>query len=648
MIVPMTIARALAVLTRTALTAALLNACATTPPPNHLAIANGNRIRVVDTPGGAVLQDVTRYTEVFHLGFRDDGGRLALADCFRNRIVELDATAGYAELGAPIAASSCPWDLAYSPDGQSLAATVPARPSPPDALFGHLRIAGPQPLDRNLGLPLRAVAWRPGGGQLAVARPQGVEILGPGPGYATLQTLTGLIALDLTYTADGSRLLAGTPAGFVVLDAAAGYATVSFDTAGAVRRVAVSPAGGWVAVVRQTSISIRRAGDLVEVASATSTADLTDAAFSRDGTLLAVSEARDRVRLFRAPAWPELSPVPLTGRVDAVAFRPQQVAARVPVLFVHGYSGGTAEAWFEAPAGTSVARALAANPQLPVDAHYLDLPRRGSAFPGQFGRGIQDDAQDILATIEGGADSRGAQQVGLLNLPAYQSAGKVAIVAFSTGTLSSRYYLKNLMGTRRSGAVTVSEFVAISSPNHGVAGAILACSDPAEADRTLRQLCAGRVGTVLSAAAPCPCGPLSMPDTFTTNVTDETTFITDLNGHALADSCGAPGPFASEAPRSRPGTAGGVLYVTLYAAGNGDLVVGGHTQAVDCLGRRLARNLAPDAINVEMAGVPGPAAAVHANTPHHWETICMALRTVTDHQVPASQAQACTGLTVPP
>jgi hypothetical protein len=170
-------------LARTALTAAILTACTTTPPPNHLALANGNLIRVVDTPGGAVLQDVRRYTEVFDLGFRDDGGPLALADCFRNRVVELDATAAYAERGAPIAASSCPWDLAYSPDGQSLAAVVLARPSPPDALFDHLRIAGPQPLDRDLGLPLRALAWRRGGGQFAVARPQGVEILGPAPAH---------------------------------------------------------------------------------------------------------------------------------------------------------------------------------------------------------------------------------------------------------------------------------------------------------------------------------------------------------------------------------------------------------------------------------------------------------------------------------
>ena len=71
MIVPMAPARtALVALARMALVAAFLTACASTPPPNHLAIANGNLIRIVDAPGGAVLQDVTRYTEVFQLGFR--------------------------------------------------------------------------------------------------------------------------------------------------------------------------------------------------------------------------------------------------------------------------------------------------------------------------------------------------------------------------------------------------------------------------------------------------------------------------------------------------------------------------------------------------------------------------------------------------
>jgi hypothetical protein len=71
--------------------------------------------------------------------------------------------------------------------------------------------------------------------------------------------------------------------------------------------------------------------------------------------------------------------------------------------------------------------------------------------------------------------------------------------------------------------------------------------------------------------------------------------------------------------------------------------VGGGTQSGDCFGRRLARNLASDADNREIANVPG---VVHANFPHHWLTICMALRTVADHEAPAL-AQACTGLTHP-
>src|SRR4029453_3762636 len=35
-----------------------------------------------------------------------------------------------------------------------------------------------------------------------------------------------------------------------------------------------------------------------------------------------------------------------------------------------------------------------------------------------------------------------------------------------------------------------------------------------------------------------------------------------------------------------------------------DVLVGGDTQS-DCLGRKLARNLAPDAVNREISGVPG-------------------------------------------
>ena len=63
----------------------------------------------------------------------------------------------------------------------------------------------------------------------------------------------------------------------------------------------------------------------------------------------------------------------------------------------------------------------------------------------------------------------------------------------------------------------------------------------------------------------------------------------------------------------------------------------------------LARKLAPDAVNREINGVPGGPLNLdtHGNFPHHWPTICMALRTIVDHQVPADQVAACIGLTQP-
>jgi len=626
------------------------------PAARHLAIASGNHLRVVNANNGQEAHDVTRYQEVMRLAYRPDGERLAVGVCFGNRIVELE-TGNYAELAAPITASGCPWDVTYSPDGLSVAATTPVRPAPPDALFGHLRIAGPEALDRDLGLPLLAVAYRPGGGEIAVATPQGLAIIGTGPGFPQQLSVPGVQTRALEYTTDGSRLIAGTASGFVVLDAAQGYAAGTPDTSGSVLAIAVAQSGGWVALVRSGSASVRRRSDLIEVASITSSVGFRSADFSRDGALLAVAEQQNAVRLFRAPAWQELAPLPLTGRVDAVAFRPRDVAARIPVLFVHGAASGVGPTWFEpgtGPMSTSVAAGLAANPQLPIDAFYIEMPLHGNNQ--SVTRTVDQDAQDILAMIEGGLDSNGGTQVGILNMPAYQAIGRVAIVGYSLGTISARYYLKNLMGSRRNGAITVSEFVALASPNHGIASVgiasvfIIGCNMANQPDLIGRQLCAGRTATLVSAGLLTPCGCAGAPPpVFTSNNSDELTFLETLNGHPLVDSCQATPAAPTEAPSSRPTTAGGVLYASLYAAGNDDLIVGGHTQIRDCLGRKLARNLAPDAVNREITGVPGGVGnlATHGNFPHHWPTICTTLRTVVDHQVPVDQMQACTGLTQP-
>lgn len=311
---------------------------------------------------------------------------------------------------------------------------------------------------------------------------------------------------------------------------------------------------------------------------------------------------------------------------------PSTAGQRIPVLLVHGHAGDVSETWIEPGNGTSFNAVVGAN-QLPINIS-MPLPVLDPS------RSIADDATDLLAIIEGGLDSRGQSHVGLLNYPVYQGVGRVAIIAYSQGALSSRYYIKNLMGSRRTpaGTITVSELVTLAAPNHGVGSILLACGNRNEPNRSLRQLCAGRMGLAL----PLPCNQCltGTPLPFTSNQPGDDTFITDLNGHPLSDSCLANASFAGEAPFSRPTRADGILYVNLYATG--DLFVGDGTQSGDCFGRRLARNLAPDVDNREF-NVPIP---IHASVPHHWEIICTALKTVSDHQAPAV-GSPCAGLTRP-
>jgi hypothetical protein len=58
-----------------------------------------------------------------------------------------------------------------------------------------------------------------------------------------------------------------------------------------------------------------------------------------------------------------------------------------------------------------------------------------------------------------------------------------------------------------------------------------------------------------------------------------------------------------------------VLYAAFYAADGDDIFVGGDTQGGDCLGRRLARNMANDAENREIFNIPGGVLDIHDNTP---------------------------------
>ena len=334
------------------------------------------------------------------------------------------------------------------------------------------------------------------------------------------------------------------------------------------------------------------------------------------------------------------------GDTSPVAIATKRQGDVLPVLFVHGHSGGKDAVW-ENPGSagtTSIKAALEANPSLPIRPVYLSLPLHGSSHPENFGRSIADDATDILAAIEGGNDSNGQPQTGILNDPAYGGATKVAIVGYSQGAISSRYYLKNLMGSRKNGAITISEFVALAAPNHG-AGGMFSCGNENEPDRSTRQLCGGMTATLRSQALPCgSCAPPLTP--FTTNAAGDEAFLNDLNGHDYRLNCNEStiSSPALEAPRSRPDLPDGVLYINLYAAGNEDPVVGGQTQSLDCLGRRLARNHAPNDGNMEITGTPSNA---HSNFPHHWPTLCVVLKTIVNHTAPANQSEACQGLSQP-
>ncbi|MGD8799088.1 MAG: VWA domain-containing protein [Desulfobacterales bacterium] len=200
---------------------------------------------------------------------------------------------------------------------------------------------------------------------------------------------------------------------------------------------------------------------------------------------------------------------------------------------------------------------------------------------------------------------------------------KVVIIAYSKGTLSSRMYIKNLHDNVLD--IPVSAFIAIAPPNHGLNLALLP-----SASLAAKQLNNGYSGNF---CIPYDAAALD--------------FIEDLNGHPIqdtqADNFDPAIDYPSEAPGSRsPGSPpqDGVLYVTLYASDNGDLV-GGSTPSDDCQGRVLAKNLAANAVNIEIPEIAGNSnIAVHQNTVHWPQTIFTALYTAIYQQVPAENVIA--------
>lgn len=233
---------------------------------------------------------------------------------------------------------------------------------------------------------------------------------------------------------------------------------------------------------------------------------------------------------------------------------------------------------------------------------------------------------------------------------------QLVILAYSKGTISTRQYLKSLQVPVQDPAAAptpepqpaplpaprpnyrpVSVFVAISPPNHGLATPLFGNTDKLSA----RQLYNNRKPANLLGVG---CG-----DAFPNSSPQADHFIERLNGDPVEDG---HVPNAAPQPAQAPGSRRadqlpheGTLYVALYATSNDDMV-GGHTPSNDCRGRGMARNLAGDAGNIEVPGIPDDGiflpetrrGAIHANTVHFPRVICLALFAAAHHRSPAGQA----------
>lgn len=123
--------------------------------------------------------------------------------------------------------------------------------------------------------------------------------------------------------------------------------------------------------------------------------------------------------------------------VSLSTLSPAQAAPdRNPVIFVHGYGGSASDV-------SSVKPGLIARGYVASDIHSLDFPN--GETNGATAARLKTYVDQLLAST---------------------GATKVDIIGFSMGSLSSRYYVKNLGGKD-----TVEHYVSIAGPNHGTAQA---------------------------------------------------------------------------------------------------------------------------------------------------------------------------------
>ena len=318
----------------------------------------------------------------------------------------------------------------------------------------------------------------------------------------------------------------------------------------------------------------------------------------------------------------------------------------IPVLFVHGHFHNFQETWLDPVNGfTSFGAALRANSHLEIKPYFINFQNNN--------RSIVEDAVEIGQAVD-------------LILERHNSnydvdnpdsiTQKIVIIAYSKGTISTRLYLKSLypakdkffpdvlggptiLPNRDSDFRPVSEFIAISPPNHGLKQLVTSNSP-----LSVKQLNNGY---------DIFCQPL--------NDYASTDFIAKLNGHPIQDTHVNANLIEYNYPNEAPGSRSieqppekGVLYVTFYSEKNRDLVGGDTPSEVEypllsncpnTEGRKLAKNLATNAenfpINVESipvgTNIPGSnEIVVHRNTVHACEVIYRSLYTAAHHRPPLS------------
>ncbi|MDR4497542.1 MAG: VWA domain-containing protein [Candidatus Scalindua sp.] len=358
--------------------------------------------------------------------------------------------------------------------------------------------------------------------------------------------------------------------------------------------------------------------------------------------------------------WAEAE-VYLADGVTPLSQAPELSDEKLPLLFVHGHNFLNAndedfnfrKNWHDPHNGLpsfKLALDLPDNDWLYIEPYYI-------RFQNQK-RSIVEDAGEIAWAVEHILHRHDSNYEPFTLNPSTNV--KVVIIAFSKGTISSRLYLKSLQEQQynlplpRNGFNPVSEFIAISPPNHGFASSNIFTSR----NHALSQLNNCKSKNCL----------LNLDCGTTNNFGEINNFIENLNGHPITDTRPDPtnpnwslGEYPGEAPGSRRNNdslpSEGTLYVTMYADNDENGMardyVGGRDPSEDCQGRILARNLAPDAMNIVIPQIPNQPPvelsplidalidaedrlkfSVHQNSVHTPEVICNALYTAVRHQAP--------------